>query len=176
VPDERSPVFRTLRESGPAVLVPLAWTLVVAAHLGLVADRPLLVAHVVMTTLLVAFVVLSWHEMSTGVLRAWRAVILAGVPVTLAGTVGLLRASPDTALLGVSLYGWMLLPAAGLAYTGTRDVAVAWPYTGGAAACVLGVLVYAVAPASVGTAGVVAGVALVGAGQTAGIVDAVVRY
>jgi hypothetical protein len=169
-------VFRRARESGPAVLVPLAWTLVGAAHVGLVAVRPLLVAHVVMVALLVAFVVLSWREMATGVLRAWRAVVLAGVPVTLAGTVGLLGASPDPTLLGVSLYGWMLLPAAGLAYTATREVTVAWPYAGGAAACLVGAAVHAAAPATVGPLGTVVGLALVGAGQTAGIVDAVVRY
>jgi hypothetical protein len=169
-------VFRRARESGPALLVPLAWTLVVAARLEVVADRPLLVAHAVMVALLVAFVVLSWREMATGVLRAWRGVILAGVPVTVAGTVGLLRVPPEPTLLAVSLYGWMLLPAAGLAYTATREVTVAWPYAGGAAACVLGALVHAVAPGTVGAPGVVAGLALVGAGQTAGIVDAVVRY
>lgn len=169
-------MLRRLRESGPAGLVPLAWTLVAAAHVGLVATRPLLVAHAVMLALLVAFLVLSWREMATGALRAWRAVILAGVPTTLAGAVGLLRAPPDPTLLGVSLYGWMLLPAVGMAYTASRDVAVAWPYSVGAAACVLGTLLYAVAPASVGLPGVVAGVALVGLGQTAGIVDAAVRY
>ena len=46
-----------------------------------------------------------------GVLRAWRLVTLAGVPVTAAGLVGSLDAPVDGRLLAVPLVGWMLLPA-----------------------------------------------------------------
>jgi hypothetical protein len=171
-------VFRRLRENGPAVLVPLAWAFVAAAHAGAVNARTLLAAHVVMDALLVAFVALSWSEMSDGVLLAWRRVILVGLLVTLAGTAGLLATPPTSALLAVAVYGWMLLPAAGLAYTGSRvdDRATRRASLGGAVASLLGVAVYAAAPLlPPAVAPTLAGLALVGVGQTVGIVAAVTR-
>ena len=50
-------MFRRSRELGPALLVPLAWTFVIAAHLGVVIPRTLFIAHVVMTVLLAGFAV-----------------------------------------------------------------------------------------------------------------------
>jgi hypothetical protein len=175
---ESAVVFRTLRENGPALLVPAAWLVAGGAVLDVVSTRALFVAHVVMSLLLVAFVAASWRDMSDGVLRAWKLVILAGTPVTLAGVAGFLAFGdtfgvPPDALLAVSLFGWALLPAAGFVYTGRRVEAGERIYAAGAACCVAGAVVLAAAPSTTWT---VAGLVLVAAGQTAGILDATLRY
>ncbi|WP_277555671.1 hypothetical protein [Halobaculum limi] len=175
-------MFRRIRETGPAGLVPLAWTFTIAAHLSLVTERSVLIAHLVMDVLLVAFVVLSWDDMREGVLRAWRTVILVGIPITLAGTAGLLTAAApgSSPLAAVSVVGWTFLPVPALWYTGRESTGNARTVNYAAAALsALGAVVYL----DVTLAGVVptaplrlAGLALVGVGQTVGIVDAVVRY
>ncbi len=142
----------TLRENGPALLVPAAWGVAAGAVLGAVSLHALFVAHVVMSALLVAFVVASWRDMADGVLRAWKLVIVAGTPVTLAGVAGFLLRGGDagasaTALLSLSLYGWALLPAAGFAYTARRVEAGALIYAVGVACCVAGAVAVAVASA-----------------------------
>lgn len=156
-----------LTENGPVVLVPAAWTVAGAAHAGRVETETLLIAHVVMATLIAVFAAVSWSEMSEGVLRVWRAVLVAGFFVTLSGVVGL-SASPSGSIpAAVSLYGWFGLPAAGFVYT-AREVDAGAPYAAGALLCAAGAAVYVTAP--------VAGVAVVGAGQTVGIADAAYRY
>lgn len=164
-------MFRPLRENGPAFLVPAAWTVAAAATLGAVSTHALFVAHVVMSALLVAFVAASRGEMSTGVLRAWRTVIVAGTPVTIAGVAGF--ALGVDALLAVALYGWILLPAAGFLHTARRVRAGAWVYAVGIACCLLGVAGLLLASTAEATA---AALGLVGVGQTAGILDATLRY
>lgn len=162
-------MFRRLRETGPGLLVPLAWTVVAGAHLGVVSAHALFVAHVVMSVLLAGFVVTGWTEMAEGALRTWRSVVAVGFVATALGVAGfLIDADP---LLAVALYAWMAMPAGGLLLTGLAPDAPSIPYLGGGAVCALGVVVYAVAPDSP-----LLGLALVGAGQTVGILDAVVRY
>lgn len=170
-------MLRRLRESGPVLLVPAIWTVVTGAHIGAVTDHTLLVAHVVMSALLVAFVALSWRDMETGVLRAWRLTILGGVPPALAGTAGLAATPNADALLWVAVVGWMVVPAPALVFTGQRVERHPRAYLAGATACVLGALAYvAAALAMAGTGALLIGIALAGAGQTAGIVAAVVDY
>lgn len=170
-------MLRRLRENGPGLLVPAIWTVVAGAHLGAVTERTLLAAHVVMSVLLVAFVALSWGDMDAGVLRAWRRVILAGTPLALAGTAGLAGAPARDALLAVAIVGWMLAPAPAFVVTG-RDVdRHSRVYQAAAVASVAGAVGYLVAWATAaGTTALVASVAVVGAGQTAGILAAVVDY
>ena len=173
----------TLRENGPALLVPAAWGVAAGAVLGAVSLHALFVAHVVMSALLVAFVVASWRDMSTGVLRAWKLTVLAGTPVTLAGVLGFLArdgvafaaALPTDALLAVAFYGWMLLPAPAFVYTGLRDATAprSTVHHVAAACSVAGAAVAALAGSGAGT---VAGIALVGLGQTAGILAATALY
>ncbi|WP_049935236.1 hypothetical protein [Haloplanus natans] len=163
-------MLRRLRENGPVVLVPLAWSFVAAAHFGFVARRTLLVAHVVMATLLLAFAVLSWTDMRAGALLVWRRIIVAGFAFTVAGAVGLVLSS--TPLLWVAAVGWMLLPAAGLWDTGRRGARPARAYYAGGAVSALGAVAYVVGPN--GSMATLAGLALVGVGQTAGIVAAVI--
>lgn len=168
------PMGNALTENGPVVLVPAAWTVTGAAVAGRIEPRTVLIAHGVMALLIAGFAAASWSEMSDGVLRAWRAVLVAGFFVTLAGFAGLYGEVPyETAFLGVSLYGWFFLPAAGFVYT-AREVKVAYPYILGAVLTVAGAGLYTYALVT-GFAPT-AGIALVGVGQTAGIADAVYRY
>src|SRR6056297_182971 len=135
-------MLRRLRENGPVVLVPLAWTFATAAHLDLLALRTVLIAHLVMDAIIATFTVLSWREMTDGVLLAWRRVLLAGLAVTLVGTAGLLADPPLAPLLTATVVGWMLVPAAGLAYTGLRVDRHPRAYTVGAALSGVGAVVY----------------------------------
>lgn len=170
-------MLRRLRETGPVVLVPLAWTFAVAAHRGLLATRTVLIAHLVMDAVLVAFTVLSWSDMRRGVLRAWRLVLLVGLALTLLGTAGLLQTPPARPLLWLTVVGWLVVPAAGLAYTGRHAERSPRAYTGGAALSVLGAAVYvAGSVVAVDAPLLVVGLGLAGLGQTAGIVAAVRDY
>jgi hypothetical protein len=162
-------MLRRLRETAPAALVPFAWTVVAAAHLDAVTTRSVFVAHLVMCLLLATFSITGWAEMDRGVLRVWRTVIVVGFVATALGVVGFVVDAAS--LLAVSLYAWMALPALGLLYTGRTVDGSAPAYLGGGVAAALGTAVYAAAPSLA-----LAGIGLVGVGQTAGIVDAVVRY
>lgn len=170
-------MLRRLRENGPALLVPAIWSVVTGAHVDAVAEHTLFVAHVVMSVLLVAFVALSWGDMEAGVLRAWRQVILAGTALALAGTAGLAATPAVPALLGVAVVGWMLAPGPALVYTGRRVERHPRVYLAGGAACVLGAAVYVAGVLGGGdTPTLLAGLGVAGAGQTAGILAAVMDY
>ncbi len=158
-------MYRRALEVGPAALVPLAWAFTVGLHRGVFGTRSLRIAHGVMTVLLVVFAALGWREMTDGVLAIWLGVILLGIPLTAAGLAGASSANP--ALLAVSLYGWMVLPALGLVYTGLQPGASTVVYGGGGALSLLGAVLYG---AGLGPATL--GLAAVGVGQTAGIVQA----
>lgn len=166
-------MLRRLRETGPVLLVPLAWAFVAAAHRGVVRRRTLLIGHLVMAAILLAFAALSWAEMRSGALLAWRRILVVGTGLTVAGAVGLAVSPPLAPFLGLAAVGWMLLPAVGLWDTGRRAVAFPRVYRAGGALSAFGAVVYVVA--LLGGPGVttVAGLLLVGAGQTAGIVVAV---
>jgi len=169
-----------IRENAPVLLVPLAWTFATVAHLDMVTVRTALIAHVVMDVIIVAFTALSWSDMSEGVLRAWRAVLLVGLGLTLVGTAALAMTPRSQTVLAGTVVGGMVVPAAGLAYTGEHVAPETAPrvYTAGAVLSVLGAVVYVgwflgVVPA---TTTLVGGLTLVNLGQTAGIVNAVVQY
>jgi len=167
-----------IRENGPIVLVPAAWGVVGAAHLGVVSNRTLLIAHVVMAVIILIFTFLSWNEMSDGVLWAWRGVLAAGVFLTTAGALGLYGMPYSRALLSVGLYGWMLTPAAGLAYTARESEAQYATYASaiGSLLSIVGAGVYAASSVGIVPLPVTAAIAVVGVGQTLGIADAVYRY
>lgn len=169
-------MLRRLRENGPVVLVPLAWSFATAAHLELLATRTVLIAHLVMDAIIAAFTVLSWREMSDGVLLVWRRVLVVGFALTLVGTAGLLADPPQIGLLSTALVGWMLVPAAGLAYTGRHVERHPRVYTAGAALSGLGIPIYVLGLGMAVTTLPVVGLLMVNAGQTAGIVAAVYDY
>jgi hypothetical protein len=167
----------TLTDVGPAGLVPAAWTVTIGAHTSsLVSERTLLIALSVMDVLLLAFLLAAYAEMDGPVLRAWRGVLAGGFLVTLAGTVGLALDPNQPVLLAVSLYGWMVLP--GLAYVRTGRMVTETParyvYVAAAGTSLAGAVLYAVGHLGSVEPAVttVVGLAVVGIGQTAGIVTA----
>lgn len=169
-------MFRRLRETGPAFLIPAAWGVVTASHLDLITRQPVFVMHAVMCVLLVAFAAASWREMESGVLRTWRRVILVGTPFALAGLAGFLVPIGSTALFVAAILGWMLAPATGFVSTARQVSAGAWIYQGSATLCVFGAVLYALGAAVGPGALSIAGLISVAIGQTAGILDAVLRY
>ena len=173
---EAGDMFDRLWETGPALWIPAAWSVVIAARLELVSARPMFVMHAVMSALLVAFAVASWGEMQSGVLRAWRTVILVGTPFALAGLAGFLVPAWATWLRAAALGGWMLLPAWGFVRTSRVVTEGAWIHVASAGGCLLGAGLYAGGNIAGIEALRIAGLAVVGVGQTAGILDAVLRY
>ncbi len=167
-------MLRRFRENGPALLVPAAWIVVAGVTAGIVSEHALFVAHVVMSVLLAGFVVASWNEMSSGVLRAWKLVILAGTPATVAGVFGFLARDgavslPAETLLAVALYAWILLPAVGFFYTARRVSDTSLAYDVGWVCSVAGAVGVTLAGVPIET---VSALAVVGAGQTMGIAAA----
>lgn len=168
-------MFEPLRRFGPVVLIPAAWIAAGAAVTGALRTEGLLIAHVVMAGFILFFLVTGWDRMDRGALRAWRAVLVAGLAVTLAGLAGFAGPFAGSALLGMSLVGWMLLPAAGLAYTARELPDSALVYAGGAAASAAGAGLFLWTLSTPGGPLVWPAFGLVALGQTAGIVDAARR-
>lgn len=170
-------VLQKVREAGPVVLIPAAWTAAAAAELGYMASEGMFIAHIIMAAFITFFIVTGWDDLGVGALRAWRIVLVIGLGLTLAGLTGFLVDGGGTPLFLVSLVGWMLLPAGGLVYTGFElpSTAARIIYIGGAALSVLGALLFVLS--LMGENGTIAavGFVLVGLGQTIGILDAVRR-
>jgi hypothetical protein len=161
----------------PAGLVPAAWLVTAGAHRGLVAERTLLIALVVMDALMLAFLIAGRDELTGPVLHIWRRVLVAGFVATVAGTVGLWLRPNNGLLLSVALYGWMVLPA--MAYLQTGQLVPDRPYRPvyrlAGAGSALGALAYAGGHAGLLPAGTAAGLALVGLSQSVGMVTAAVQ-
>lgn len=166
----------SLRAYGPVVLVPLAWTFITAAHLDYVGNHPVFVAHVVMVVVLAGFAALSWRDMTEGVLRTWRGVIVAGIPVTLLGLASFVVTTAVAPLRTAAVVGWMLLPAYGLYETGMAVDSPQTPivYVAGAALSGAGTVIYLAAVAAPEEAVPVAviGLTMVNVAQSASIVNA----
>jgi len=169
-------MLRRLRDNGPVVLVPLAWTFATAAHLDLLTLRTVLIAHLVMDAIIAAFTVLSWREMTDGVLLVWKRVLLTGLAITLVGTAGLLAEPPVELLLSATVVGWMLVPGAGLLATGRLVDRRPRAYLAGGALSVAGAVAYVGGLSAALPTALVAGLTLTNVGQTAGIVAAVYDY
>lgn len=161
-----------LTDYGPTVLVPAAWTTTLAAHVGVVARRTLVVALGVMCVLMGAFYVAGRAEMDGPVLGIWRRVIAVGLVATVPGTVDMALGTPDPVALG-TLYVWMVLPGVAYVLTGREVESYRPVYFAGAALALAGTVAYALRPV-LGDPATVAGLAAVGVGQTAGIVAAAV--
>jgi hypothetical protein len=169
----RTHALGTVRDAGPTVLVPLAWLVVAGAHRGVVGEDAVFVAHLVMAAFIAAFAVTGWSQMATGALRGWRAVLVVGLAVTIAGIGGFVLSSRE--LLAISIVGWMALPAVGLAYTGYLFESARAVYYTSAALSGLGAVAYVISMGGAASGVSLLGLALVGIGQTVGIVDAAVR-
>lgn len=163
----------------PAGLVPAAWLLTIAAHADVTSEHALLVGMVVMDVVLIVFYIVSRGEMTGPVLPAWRQVLLAGLLATLLGTVDLVVAPESNPALPVTLYAWMLLP--GVAYARTGGETEASPhrrtYFAVAAGSILGAALYSLPFVDLGggSALLLAGLAVIGIAQTAGIVSAALQ-
>jgi hypothetical protein len=173
----RADVSRSLTDVGPGLLVPAAWSVTLLAHLGTVSRRTLLIALVVMDVLLVAFAVASRDEMTGPVLGTWQRVLLVGLVATVAGTADLAFRLGGVLALGTLLV-WMVVPGVAYLLTGRAVASPAYRrvYLAGGVLSIAGAAVYALEPAGLaGETAVVVGLALVGVGQTAGILAAVVQ-
>lgn len=162
----------------PAGLVPAAWAVAAGADRGLLAERTLLIALLVMDILLVTFFIVGREELTGPVLGVWRRVLVTGVAVSLAGTVGLVLDPNNEFLLGVSLYGWMILP--GLAYLRTGRLVPDAPYRpvyiAAGVLSILGALAYAAGGRlPLGIDRSLVGLGLVGIGQSVGMISAAVQ-
>lgn len=166
-------MYRRLRAQGPVVLVPLAWTVVILAHLDVVADRAVLVFHIVAAALIVVFTASSWAEMEAGALRVWRDILLVGLVLTVGGIVGLLVIQVREPFLTTTILGWMVVPGIGLYYTGKRVSTASQVYNAAAALSVIGAVVYAVALFPPIETALIAAVGVTLIGQTVGIAQAV---
>lgn len=159
----------------PAGLVPAAWLVTMGAHGSAVSTRTLFIALVVMDVLLVAFFLAGRAEMTGPVLRVWLGVLVAGLAVTLVGTADMALDPTSNPALPVTLYGWMVLP--GLAYLQTGRLVVGSPYrqvyVGAGALSLVGAVLYAAAHVGpLVTSGLLWGLAVVGVGQSLGMVTA----
>ncbi len=163
----------------PAGLVPAAWILTAAAHTSVASNRTLFIGMLFMDAALLAFAVVSTGEMTGPVLPAWRQIIIAGFLMTLLGTVDMAVSPEVNPALPVTLYAWMLLP--GVAYLHTGWETTRWPhrgvYLGAAVLSVLGAGVYSFPFIDIagGDGVTLAGIAVLGIGQTAGIVVAALQ-
>ena len=164
-------MLRRLRATAPVALVPLAWGFAAAAHLGLLSTHAVFVGHIVMGLLLIAFALLSGGEMrSDPVLRNWLTVVVAGIPVTLAGAYGVRTGS--ILLTRLTVFGWMLLPAAALVPTARVRGLSTRAYGAAAALSFAGGALFLVAGLTGGALPLLA-ITVVGIGQTLAIVTAV---
>ena len=168
-------MFETLRRFGPVLLIPAAWLAAGAAVTGSLRADGLLIAHLVMAGFIAFFLLTGWHRMDDGALRAWRAVLVVGLVITLVGVAGFVGPVAGPTLLGLSLIGWMTLPAAGLAYTARALPDAAAVYAGGAVASIAGAALFVWSLSTPGGPPVWVSFGLVAVGQTAGIVDAARR-
>lgn len=164
-----------IRDAGPVVLVPAAWTAAAAAHFGYLGEQGMFIAHLVMAAFITFFAVTGWTAMAEGALRAWRLVLVIGLGLTVAGITGFLVESGETTLHATSLVGWMVLPALGLADTARELPAARTVYLGGAVLSLAGSGLFLASLGAGSDPLAAAGFALVGVGQTAGIVDASTR-
>jgi hypothetical protein len=164
-------MLRRVRATAPAGLVPLAWGFAAAAHLEALSARAVLIGHLVMTGVLVAFAALSAAEMRRDpVLDVWLGVVVAGIPVTLAGAYGVV--SGDDIAVRAAVLGWMVLPAAALVPTARAPGLSSRAYGAAAALTAVGVLLFLAAPLAAGPL-TLAAIGLAGAGQTLSILTAV---
>lgn len=164
-----------IRDLGPVGLVPAAWIAAAASVRGLLGPEGMLIAHAVMATFIAGFAVTGWNAMSEGAFRAWRLVLVVGLPVTFAGLTGFFLPSVDRLLFSVSLVGWMLLPAAGLVYTARELPAARRLYLSAGALSAAGALVAAGGLLVETESVLLVGIGIVGIGQTIGIADASYR-
>lgn len=168
-------MIEQIRDVGPVALIPAAWIAAALAILGVLSDDGIFIAHVVMVVFITFFAITGWRALDRGALRVWRAVLIAGLPVTLCGVAGFVVSAQSTLLFSISLVGWLALPTAGLAYTGRALPEAKYIYLSGAILSLLGVASASIGIVIADDILVLAGITVGAVGQTTGIVDASLR-
>lgn len=158
---------------GPVILVPAAWTVVAMSHFErLFGTYELLIAHVVMVTLMILFMIAGWKQMESNVLRIWRNLILIGIPATVSGVLGLSVLQNIEFLNFLSIFYWMVSPGIALILTGRFESVFDRTYRLAGALSVLGAVFY-ILPYFTGVnrlSMVMVSIVAVGTGQTLGII------
>lgn len=110
-----------IRELGPVVLIPAAWTLtfLTAVYPG-VDTYWIEHMHYFMILFLAGFTVTSWRQMDRAVLSTWRWVIAIGLVPTVAGAVSFSFDTFDGVLAGFALLYWLVAPGIAAHYTSDR--------------------------------------------------------
>lgn len=160
-------------------LVPFAWAFTAATHAsGLVSELVLLIALSVMDAFLLVFLVVSYGEMDGPALSAWQGVLALGFLATAGGTLDLLVDPSANPVLPVALYAWLVLPAYAYVRTGQAIDERPEVFHVSGVLSALGGVVYALGMILPGhdLAVLLAGIALVGIGQSLGIVYTGIRY
>lgn len=103
---------------GPALLVPSAWLLTLFNVSGSAGSRSVFIAHLVMIAFLTAFVYIGWDSMDEGVMKAWRTVILLGIPFTALGLSGFLTEVSEMMSFVPTIVYWAAVPSLTAIYTG----------------------------------------------------------
>lgn len=161
-------MLELFRRYGPTLMVPAAWiTTFLAVETSLVGPTAIKMMHFVMITLMAAFLLTGWNQMSSGVLKVWRNIIAAGLPFTVAGALGL--SGFPVAPPSVSMAAWMVLPGIALIYTG-RKSETGTLYTLSGLISLLGFYLYLIKGLTIQTELLrAAGITMVGLGQSLGI-------
>lgn len=168
-------MLESIRDIGPVFLIPAAWIVAALSIVGTLSSDGMYIAHVVMVVFISFFVATGWTQMERGALRAWRVVLLLGLPITLAGLGGFVLSEFQTMLHSISFVGWMVLPAGGFVYTARELPEAAFVYLSGAVLSVLGAVAAVAGIALDDLTLLMLSISLVIVGQTAGILDASFR-
>lgn len=110
-----------IRELGPVILIPAAWTLTFLTVVTPGVDTYWIEhMHYFMLLFLAGFIVTSWQKMDTEVLSTWRWVIAIGLIPTAAGAASFAFDSFDSLLASLSLLYWLVSPGIAAYYTNNR--------------------------------------------------------
>lgn len=132
-----------IREFGPVVLIPAAWTLTALTVVYDVDPYWIEHMHYFMVLFLAGFVLTSWREMDGEVLGVWRWVIAVGLVPTVAGAASFLVDPFEQALAGSSLLYWLVAPGVAAYVTSDRMGGYERPYRLVGYAGVAALLLYA---------------------------------
>lgn len=116
-------MLREIRDFLPMILIPAAWAVTHFTIIGYISENAIAIAHIVMLTFITVFLLTGFRNMSEGALKGWLIVLVVGLIITSIGTIGFLSSEYGNLLRAVSVYGWMIAPTLGIAYTGycTQD-------------------------------------------------------
>lgn len=167
--------MKSIRKYVPTILIPFAWAVALPQARRYIMESGVLVMHVVMIGFLTFFLITGWQKMNDeSVLNFWKWVIFLGLIPTFCGLIGV-AAYQQSSLIMIDILGWAILPTAGMTYTGyiIQDKGQYIYYLSSVLSFVGVIILFLVLYKSLQNPSV--GIALVCAGHTMGIIEAVVR-